>query len=65
MRTDYGVRVDSNVSLNEKLDTLLQTDQIREFQSRVGACSYLAIQSRPDILYAVNTLSRRTKSPNL
>jgi len=65
MRTDYGVRVDSNVSLNEKLDTLLQADQIREFQSRVGACSYLAIQSRPDILYAVNTLSRKTKSPNL
>jgi hypothetical protein len=65
MRTDYGVRLEANVSLNEKLDTLLQVEQIREYQSRVGACSYLAIQSRPDILYAVNTLSRKTKSPNL
>ena len=30
----------------------------------VGTCSYLAMQSRPDILYAVNTLARKTKTPN-
>ena len=65
MRIDYGTRVNLNTSLNVSLDTLLSADQIREFQSRVGACSYLAMQSRPDILYAVNTLSRKTKQPNL
>jgi hypothetical protein len=65
MRIDYGTRLSTNTFLNQTLDTLLSPDQIREFQSRVGACSYLAIQSRPDILYAVNTLSRKTKEPNM
>lgn len=65
MRVDYGTRVSLNTALNASLDSLLSADQIREFQSRVGACSYLAMQSRPDILYAVNTLSRKTKQPNL
>ena len=61
MSVDYG----SRINLNTSLYTLLSADQIREFQSRVGACSYLAMQSRPDLLYAVNTLSRKTKQPNL
>ena len=65
MRVDYGTRVSLNTALNASLDSLLSADQIREFQSRVGACSYLAMQSRPDILYAPNTLSRKTKKPNL
>jgi hypothetical protein len=65
MRVDYGTRVNLNTAVSVSLDTLLSADQIREFQSRVGACSYLAMQSRPDILYAVNTLSRKTKQPNL
>ena len=49
MRVDYGSRVNLNTSLNVSLDTLLSADQIREFQSRVGACSYLAMQSRPEL----------------
>ena len=42
----------------------MSPSRVQEFQSRVGACSYLAMQSRPDILYAVNTLARKTKTPN-
>jgi len=52
------------VVLYAQLDKLLSADQIREFQSRVGALSYLSWQSRPDILFAVNTLSRKTRDPN-
>jgi hypothetical protein len=64
MRTDYGDRSKGDVVLYAQLDKLLSADQIREFQSRVGALSYLSWQSRPDILFAVNTLSRKTRDPN-
>jgi len=36
---------------------------ITDFQSRVGSLLYLAIMSRPDILYAVATLTSCTKTP--
>ena len=64
MRTDYNDRSKGDVVLYAQLDKLLSPDQIREFQSRVGALSYLSCQSRPDILFAVNTLSRKTRDPN-
>ena len=64
MRVDYGSRSSTNASHIAMLDTLLTPSRVQEFQSRVGACSYLAMQSRPDILYAVNTLARKTKTPN-
>ena len=63
MRVDYSNRK-SNNELHVGLDTLLSPQLITEFQSRVGASSYIAMQSRPDILFAVNTLARKTKSPN-
>jgi len=64
MRTDYGDRSRGDTVLYAQLDKLLSPDQVREFQSRVGALSYLSWQSRPDILFAVNTLSRKTREPN-
>jgi len=46
-----------------KDNTLLDQRGITDYQSRVGTLLYLAIQSRPDILYAIAILSSRTKSP--
>ena len=42
---------------------LINASQIVDYQSRVGLLLYLAIMSRPDILYAVSHLSRQCKSP--
>ena len=65
MRVDYGSRSASLTSSHlAAMDALLSPSKVQEFQSRVGACSYLAMQSRPDILFAVNTLARKTKAPN-
>ena len=58
MRVDYSNRK-SNNELHVSLDTLLSPQLITEFQSRVGASSYIAMQSRPGILFAVNTFARK------
>ena len=44
--------------------TLLDTDGITDYQSRIGGLLYLAIMTRPDILYAVINLSQYNQSPN-
>ena len=43
----------------------LDAKGIQLFQSKVGTLLFLANQTRPDILYAVNTLSRYTRSPTV
>ena len=42
---------------------LLDKKGIEDYQSKVGSLLYLANQTQPDILYAVNMHSRYTKSP--
>ena len=42
---------------------LLTTKECTLYQSKVGTILYLANQTRPDILYAVNNTSRYTKTP--
>eukprot|EP01035_Chromulina_nebulosa_P025306 gene25306-33026_t len=42
---------------------LLNSHLIELFQSKVGTLLYLANQTRPDILFAVNMMSRQTKQP--
>lgn len=46
-------------------DKLLSPLLITEYQARVGSLLYLATQTRPDILFAVNMASRKCKSPTL
>jgi len=46
-----------------KNNTLLDQRGVTDYQSRVGTLLYLAIQSRPDILYAISILSSHTKAP--
>ena len=41
----------------------LPISAITTYQSRIGGLLYLAIMTRPDILYAVITLSQHTQSP--
>ena len=43
----------------------LSAEGITDYQSRVGSLLYLAINTRPDILYAMSMLSRKTKAPSL
>jgi len=54
------VKNSSNV-LGDPLDA----NGIVDFQSRVGSLLYLAIMTRPDILFAVTSLSRCSKSPTM
>jgi len=37
---------------------------IVDYQSRIGSLLYLAINTRPDILYAMSMLSRKSKAPS-
>jgi len=55
--------MDYNNDSKNTIKEYLNTKDIVDFQSRVGTLLYLAIQSRPDILYAVACLTSVTKSP--
>ena len=44
-------------------NSLLSKKLIELYQSKVGSLLYLANQTRPDILFAVNMASRQTKAP--
>jgi hypothetical protein len=46
-------------------NTLMSPKYIELYQSKVGTLLYLANQTRPDILYAVNMHSRYCKSPRM
>jgi hypothetical protein len=47
------------------MDTKLTPTAVKGFMSRVGGLNYLAVQTRPDILFAVTSMSRRTHSATL
>ncbi len=63
--TSYPLTPMSDAPRNLPSDTnkLLDKKGIGDYQSKVGSLLYLANQTRPDILYAVNMHSRYTKSP--
>jgi len=50
-------------SLDSSKGIPLDTRGIIDYQSRIGSLLYLAIMSRPDILYAISILSAKNKSP--
>ena len=54
---------DAPRSLPSDTNPLLDKKGIEDYQSKIGSLLYLANQTRPDILYAVNMHSRYTKSP--
>ena len=54
---------DAPRNLPSETNKLLDKKGIEDYQSKVGSLLYLANQTRPDILYAVNMHSRYTKSP--
>jgi hypothetical protein len=48
----------------EKLDKVLLNEKgITDYQSRVGSILYIAMHSRPDILFAIATCTTKTKNP--
>ena len=63
--TSYPLTPMSDAPRNLPSDTnkLLDKKGIEDYQSKVGSLLYLANQTRPGILYAVNMHSRYTKSP--
>ena len=48
---------------NNIKNVFLDKDGIQEYQSRVGSLLYLAIMTRPDILFATSMASRKNKNP--
>ena len=50
-----------NVILNK--DTITDTKDVLHFQEAIGSLLYAAIHTRPDILYAVNTLAQVSSNP--
>ena len=54
---------DAPRGLSSDTNKLLDKKGIGDYQSKIGSLLYLANQTRPDILYAVNMQSRYTKSP--
>ncbi len=54
---------DAPRNLPSDFNKLLDKKGKEDYQSKVGSLLYLANQTRPDILYAVNMHSRYTKSP--
>ena len=54
---------DAPRNLPSETNMLLDKKGIEDYQSKVGSLLYLANQTQPDILYAVNMHSRYTKSP--
>jgi hypothetical protein len=57
--------LDNDITAITEPSPLLDTSAITQYQSRIGGLLYLAIMTRPDILYAVTHLSRYNKSPTL
>jgi len=49
--------------LDSSKGTLLNKQGIVDYQSRVGSVLYLAIMSRPDLLYATSILTNKTQHP--
>ena len=48
----------------EKIQQIFLDDKgIKDYQSRVGSVLYIAMHSRPDILYATSTCTTKTKNP--
>ena len=47
----------------KKSMSLLNEKAIKDYQSRVGSVLYVAMHSRPDILFATSTCTTKTKSP--
>jgi hypothetical protein len=46
-----------------KSSDLLNEKGIKDYQSRVGSVLYIAMHSRPDILFATSTCTTKTKNP--
>ncbi len=54
---------DASRSLPSDTNKLLDKKRIEDYQSEIGSLLYLANQTRPDILYAVNMHSRYKNLP--
>jgi hypothetical protein len=56
MKTDAKLTKEANETASPR--------DVTEYSARVGALNFLAIQSRPDISYAISTLSQFMSNPN-
>ena len=52
-----------NINNSSKADVFLNAEGIVDYQSRVGSLLFLAIMTRPDILFATSSASRKCKNP--
>ncbi len=60
-KSHIPMRVDN--SMGDELSILLSSTDVKVYQKLVGSLNYLAHASRPDIMFAVNSLSRFLQRP--
>ena len=54
----------TDLKLTKETNQAASPIQVTEYSARIGALNFLAIQTRPDISYAISTLSQFMSNPN-
>ncbi|MBW0475978.1 hypothetical protein O181_015693 [Austropuccinia psidii MF-1] len=63
MEGSRGVKTPCNANLLKELEAVGEPVMVTNFQQAIGTINYIAQHTRPDVLFAVNSLSRHSTHP--